>query len=218
MIVIHFQLYFSKLTNFNLEFFVCTMLNKNSILIRRQRLDRQEELRNIYGHQKQIIYNELKNTGLYLPPINCPAVNRDYLKGIHNGEFLAVNIGKRNECDIPLWISKIELFLLLKESSELELGFGHRTAPSKKWMLTVLRTIKPDHQIFARPQEIEIPQDNDRNFHRQMTRLFNDLKQTQRNETARIKPLIKEELFQSIQKRMQDLENKYPFVILRDIN
>lgn len=61
-------------------------------MIRAQRLERKEELKDLYGEQKQIEYGFLIKAGFTLPPISCSAVTREYLLGVKEATFARVKV------------------------------------------------------------------------------------------------------------------------------
>lgn len=187
-------------------------------MIRAHREAIRAELELRYGAPKHIVYKRLVSSGYYLPPINSPAVTRDYLKGVDEDYFLRVSVKDLKQPQARVICTKREVYLFLLETSEVKLGFEILNLPSKKWMLNVLYTLKPDHPLFISPpiQENLLRSIGNREIDvlAELKRIYNDLKTVHQQEKERLRDDNKMILELAIRQRMRTFKNKYPFSII----
>lgn len=200
------------------EFFATFRIAKNSIMIRARREAKKEELAILYGLPKQEIYQRLIKEGLDLPPINSPAVDRDYLKGVDEGYHFRFYKKDVKSVTGPIKCSRLVIYVLLKEIVPVELGFRPNRLPSKQWLLKALSIVNPNHAIFlpARDREELIGlMGHDVDIEEEFRKRYHPLGQRQDNEIQRTQPLIKDELLIDIELRMKAFKTNYPFVIIK---
>lgn len=127
-----------------------TVLAKISVMISLLRRKRHEALIDRYGDKKKVVYASLTKDGYYLPPINSPAVTREYLLKVSEGDAVAKQ--RQEVIHYPYNnFSKEIAFCLLEEACELEgieLGFNIDRMPPKKWMVAMAYTLQPENPAF----------------------------------------------------------------------
>lgn len=103
-------------------------------------------------------YNRLSMRGFYLPERDKKCVTTEYLMGVLTGKFYSI---KRDEIRIGYptkKASKLDLVQYIAEAIKpKELGLKITHLPDRKWMETVLYSVKRDHPIFKKP-ELLIPE------------------------------------------------------------
>ena len=121
------------------------------------RKQKHENLYDRYGGPKKEEYARLINSDYYLPPINCPAVTREYILSVKEDAVVAVKKSEVISYDFASFSKEIA-FCILKEVgtdvAELPLGFNILNLPPKQWMINVAYTIKPDHRAFISKEDL----------------------------------------------------------------
>ena len=189
-------------------------------MIRQARLENHENLMDRYGGQKQEEYYRLKNSGYYLPPINAPCVNREYLLGVKDGNYL--NSLESDVFDYPyrLKIKKEVVYILLKRESTLPLGFNINNCPSVKWMINMLYLLKPDHTVFlpldflsdvaSHRAQVDI-------WHEKFRLLISTHRQKLQEITIEVRNEIRLAYCEVAIERLKRLKKNYPFITI-DLN
>lgn len=187
-------------------------------MIRAQREARRQELLALFGGAKQDVYRKLIAADKYLPPINSPAVTRDYLKGVEEGYYLHISKRDVKPFFTPIKCTRLTVYVLLKEASDLHLGFGPTNMPSKTWMINVLNVIRPDHDIFlpaqTKQQLLGLIGNRDADVIEHLRDSYLPLGQKQEEEITRTKQMVRDELELAIRQRLQAFKDNYPFVII----
>lgn len=109
----------------------------------------------------QILYNFLvQDKNLYLPkwkdPKNRPKfITEEYLFKVLEGKYFSI---KRDKIKKPVEVTKKctkgELLKILQMLSEKPLGFEFDKEPNVGWLLKVIYSLNPDHEIFKPVEEI----------------------------------------------------------------
>lgn len=124
-------------------------------MIRKQRADHHQFLCNRFGGPKKERYAEL-NKIYNLPPINCPAVTREYLKLVGEHRVLMVARAHFKEY-LVLDVSKEVAFCIFSDVADkkrYQVGFDITRLPSRAWMLSVAYSVDPNHPAFVKPNMI----------------------------------------------------------------
>lgn len=111
---------------------------------------RRDELLDLYGGPKKVVYKRFIDSGYYLPTINSPMISRDYLAFL---DSLSALTKQRSEIVPYYWFtySKQIAFCVLQELcdfNELEMGFDITNMPSKQWMVNMAYALDPEHRLF----------------------------------------------------------------------
>jgi len=82
------------------------------------------------------IYDRLSKIYI-LPDFSSYCITRKYLSGVENKKYFALSKVEALKCKIKLSITKKQLYLLIKQNLDMELGFDLNNLPQKWWLQTV---------------------------------------------------------------------------------
>ena len=97
----------------------------------------------------QNFYYSLLNEGWFLPLFDRNCITFDYLWNVFLGKYFRI---KRNEIKQGILFKNITKTQLLQAlNSKIDnLGFDTQKIPEKQWMINVLFTVNPNHEIFEK--------------------------------------------------------------------
>lgn len=186
-------------------------------MIRKLRLKKHEDLYERFGDSKNKVYAHLKSLGYYLPPKNCPAVDREYLLGVKDQTILAQTEKNVRKYPYPLKCTKEQAFCLLQSISDDPLGFDITRLPPKQWMLDMAFTLDPENITFVtQSQSLHLGTIAPNPVQWEIT-LKNTLENTRPPLATEYNHLRRQSYKDAIKTRLKRLVRKYPFCTV-DLN
>jgi len=104
---------------------------------------------------KESFYVHLTHdSGYALPAFESRCISRDYLEGISQGRFYCLKYPNFSPMRllkplIPKKKGELHQILMKLIPLNTELGFDFQRLPDKKWLLDMIHSLKPDHEIFV---------------------------------------------------------------------
>jgi hypothetical protein len=110
---------------------------------------------NAYIPNKFALYEILKGKDYYLPKFDTKCITEEYLLGVAKKEFFSIKKGEVRIGYPKRSVNAADIVTILKEITGKPLGFDQFTLPDIEWLTNVLFSLKPDHHVFTKPDEIE---------------------------------------------------------------
>jgi hypothetical protein len=125
--------------------------NNENVAVERMKISQLNEL---LGNVENFYYQVVQH-GFFLPDPKKKTVTVDYLYGVIMGNYFGIQKTDIRVGHIFKYVSKVDLYFELKNTTAKELGFDLNSLPNKSWILDVLFTLNPNHPFFFPPQSSE---------------------------------------------------------------
>jgi len=113
---------------------------------------------NLILGSKSNLYRMVAEEGWYLPKKESRCCTAKYLFGVIGGYYFRILVADVKFCvDEKVRLPKIDLIAHLetKVLNGPKLGFGPESLPDRTWLLNVLFTFQPEHEVFSGITEVE---------------------------------------------------------------
>lgn len=116
-----------------------------------------ERLPTIYDQYKFVTETQNKDLPYWKNSVKRPKwVTEEYLRGVMEDKYFSLTKDQTREpVKVTKEATKGELREYIERLSGKNLGFGIGQEPKKKWLLKILYSIQPNHEVF-RPTEDEV--------------------------------------------------------------
>ena len=112
-------------------------------------------------------YNATLKNGYVLPARGSPCITNEYLDKVRAGTFFVPHLeGKhphskvvyKNPVNPPVKMKLFEILLTAANAKGLTLGFDQFKLPDRRWLVTAIGTLQPNHLIFHKDYKPEVKQ------------------------------------------------------------
>ncbi len=107
---------------------------------------------NLLLANRENLYRMVSAEGWFLPESESKAVTVNYLLGVSSGKFFRIRVSEVHHypAEKKTW-KKLDLFIYLSDVHlrSVNLGFDYLHLPDRNYLLSILYTLEPTHEVFS---------------------------------------------------------------------